>query len=179
MPWRRLSFPAFIISILLFTGVARGQGRYELLMQGKQPLQSDTTNQQQGMQPLQNDMKNQEQWLQPLQSDMTKPEQRVLDSSKKMPKSISPTKNKKTATVSSFKKSAKALQLDVSIGGLAGLGTNQSSSSGSTSFLDGYLLESLHKNGGITKGARVRISPKVAFLAWGNISPTVLVRPRF
>jgi hypothetical protein len=148
MSWCRLFFPAFLITILLFAGVASGQGRYELQEQGQQPLQSDMANR----------------------------EQQGPDGSKVIVKSSSKAKNKKAPRVSGIKKSAKGTvpkpdsfgpssrqygmeqakeqQVGVSGSGLLGMGDNQSGSSGSTSFLDGYLLKSLRDDGLARKKSR-------------------------
>ena len=79
MSWRRLSVLAFLITILIFAGVASGQGRYELPEQGPQPLQSDLAN----------------------------PEQPGLDGPKSIDESNSKAKNQKAPRAAGIKKSAK------------------------------------------------------------------------
>jgi hypothetical protein len=165
----RLTVSAFLISILVFAGVASGQGRDELQEQGPQPLQSDTT--------------NQEQWLQPLQGDMANQGRQGLDSPKSIDKSDGKAKNIKTPKVTGIKKSAKStiskpksfgpssrqygiekgnrspvrLQVGSQIGasrsGLLRMGDNQSGNSTPNSFLDGYLQRSLAGSSLLDAGA--------------------------
>ncbi len=153
MSWRRLLVFAFLIDILIFAGVASGQGRYELPEQGQQSLQSDLP----------------EQGQQPLQSDLANPEQPGLDGPNSLDKSNSKAKfYQKPPRAAGIKKSAKGItkpdsfgassgqfgtqqargpQIGVPGSGLLGMRNNQFSSPGSTSFLDGYLLRSLHDDG--------------------------------
>jgi hypothetical protein len=139
--WQQF-FPSFLMALLLFPGVASGQGRYELQDRGQQ---------------------------QPLESDMANRELPGLEGPKTIDKYSPKAKNKKAPRVTGIKKSAKGTipkpdsfgpssrqhgveqakgpQIGVSGSGLLGRGDNQSGSYGSygsTSFLDGYLLKSLH-----------------------------------
>ena len=139
MSWRRIAVLAFLITLLIFAGVASGQGRYELPEQGPQPLQNDLP----------------EQGPQPLQSDLANPEQPGLAGPKSINESNSNAKNQKAPGAAGIKKSAKAASpKPYSFGPVAGqYGVPQArvpqigSSPGSTSFLDGYLLKSLHDDG--------------------------------
>jgi hypothetical protein len=154
MSWLRLSVLAFLITILIFAGVASGQ---ELPEQGPQPLQSDLAN----------------------------PEQPGLDAPKSISKSGSKATNQKAPRAAGIKKSAKGAsgaspkpysfgpaagqygmqqdreaQIGASRGGLLNMGNNQSSSPGSTSFLDGYLLRSLHDDSLVREKPRREDEPK-------------------
>jgi hypothetical protein len=127
MAWRRLSVLAFSITLLIFAGVARGQDRYELPEQGPQPLQSDLAN----------------------------PEQPGLADPQSIDESNSNAKDQKAPGAAGIKKSAKgASPKPYSFGPATGQygvpqarGLKIGSSPGSTSFLDGYLLKSLHDDG--------------------------------
>jgi hypothetical protein len=176
MSWRRLAVLAFSITVLIFAGVASGQGRYELPEQGPQPLQSDLP--EQGPQPLQNDLAN--------------PEQPDLDGSKSIDESNSITKNQKTPRPAGIKNSAKGAspkpgsfgpasgqhgvqqaggpQVGVPRNGLLNMGNHQGSSPGSTSFLDGYLQRSLHDDGLARKKPGGEDKPKDDLLLPGKTS---------
>lgn len=148
--WQRF-FPAFLMTLLLLAGMAWAQGRDDLQGQGQQ-------------QPLQMDLVNKDQ-----QSiDLLIDRHNFKDSGRK-----AKLKDRKAATVTDIKKStetssSKAESLGPSSrqygianaqsmrpqfsslgSGLIGKGYNQSSI-GSTSFLDGYFLKSLH-DGGISR----------------------------
>jgi hypothetical protein len=143
--WQRL-FQAFLMALLLYGGVAWAQGRDYLQDQGQQ---------------------------EPLQTDMVNKDQQILDLSidrhnSKADDRKAKAKDRKAAMVTDIKKStetgspkAKSLgpssrqdgvsnaqskgpQVGALGSGLIGTGYNQSRSFGSTSFLDGYLLKSLH-----------------------------------
>ena len=166
MSWRRLSVLAFSITLLIFAGVASGQGRYELPEQGPQPLQNDLP----------------EQGPQPLQSDLANPEQPGFDGLKSIDQSGFKATNQKAPTAVGIQKSANGAspkpysfgpasgqhgvqqaggpQMGVSRSGLLNMGNNQSSSPGSTSFLDGYLLRSLHDDSLVREKPRREDEPK-------------------
>lgn len=156
MSWPRILFPVFLITISIFTGVASGQGHYEL--------------QEHGQQPSKNNITSRGQWPQPLQTDLVNREQQ---SNPKTAGSKPNFKNKQTSKVGGIKRNAKGKisktdsfkfssnqhgvdqvkrvnirpQIGASGSGLLGMRNNQSGgsgSSGSASFLDGYLLKSLH-----------------------------------
>ena len=172
MSWRQLSLLAFFITLLIFVGVARGQGRYELPEQRPQPLQNDLP----------------EQGQQPLQSDLANPEQ---PGPKPIADSGSQTKNQKAPRPAGIKKQVKSstkpdffrhasepdgmpqargAQTGASSSGLLGLGTNQLSSPGSTSFLDGYLQRSLHDDGLAREKPAAEDKPKDDLLLQGRTS---------
>lgn len=143
------------MALLLLGGVAWAQGRDDLQDQGQQ---------------------------QPLQTDMVNKDQQSLDLS--IDRHNSKAKNKKAARVKDIKKStetgspkaesfgpssrqygmsnaqSKGPQFGALGSGLIGKGYNQSSSFGSTSFLDGYLLKSLHDEGIARKKPRNEEKPK-------------------
>jgi hypothetical protein len=188
MSWRRLSVFAFLITLLIFAGVASGQGRYELPEQGPQPLKSDLP--EQGPQPLKSDLPDQ--GPQPLQGDLANPEQPSLVGPKSIDKSGSKAKKLKAPRAAGIKKSAKGAspksdsfgpasgqhgvqqargpQSGVSRSGLLNTGNNQVSSPGSTSFLDGYLQRSLHDDGLARKKPRGEDKPKDDLLLQGKTS---------
>ncbi|MGP8106608.1 MAG: hypothetical protein ACLQLE_12040 [Desulfobaccales bacterium] len=176
MSWRRLSVLASLITLLIFAGVARGQGRYELPEQGPQPLQNDLP----------------EQGPQPLQGDLANPEQPGLNGPKSIDQSGFKTTNQKAPTAAGIQKSAKGAspkpdsfgpasgqhgvqqaggpQIGVSRSGLLNMGNNQVSNPGSTSFLDGYLLRSLHDDGLARKKPAGEDKPKDDLLLPGKTS---------
>ncbi len=141
MSWRRLAVLAFAITLLIFAGVARGQGRYEPAEQGRQSLPSD----------------------------LASPEPPGLDGPKSVAESYSKAKNPAAGRPADIRKGApgtgpkrvdlgpisgqyavpqaKGPQIGVSGSGLLGLGNPPSSGPGSTSFLDGYFIRSLHDDG--------------------------------
>ncbi len=147
MSWLRLAVLAFLITIFMFAGVASGQGRYELPEQGPQPLQNGLP----------------EQGPQPLQSDLANTGHPGLDGSKSIDVSNPKAKfNQKAPRAAGIKKSAKGASSKPysfgpdSFGPPSGhYGIQQAKgpqigvprSPGSTSFLDGYLLRSLHDGG--------------------------------
>ncbi len=150
MSWRRIAVLAFLITSLIFAGVARGQGRYELPEQGPQPLQSDLAN----------------------------PEQPGLAGPKSIDQSNSQAKNQKAPRAADIKKSAKgASPKPYSFGPASGQygvpqarGLKIGSSPGSTSFLDGYLLRSLHDDGLGRKKPAGEDNPKDDLLLPGKTS---------
>ena len=159
--WQRF-FHAFMMALLLLSGVAWAQGRDDPQDQGQQ---------------------------QPLQTDMVNKDQQSLDlsidrhNSKAKDRNAKP-KDRKAARVTDIKKStasgsrkaesfgpssrqygmpnaqSKGPEFGASGSGLIGTGYNQSSSFGSTSFLDGYLLKSLHDEGISRKKTRDEKKPK-------------------
>jgi len=167
MSWRRLAVPAFLITLLVFAGVARGQGRYELPEQGPQPLQNALP----------------EQGPQPLQSDLANPEQPGLAGPKSIDASNSTVKNP-NLRATGIKKSAKgAGPRPYSFGPASGqYGVPQAralqigSSPGSTSFLDGYLLKSLHDGGLARKKPAAEDTPKDDLLLPDQTSSKFLPR---
>jgi hypothetical protein len=176
MSWRRLSLLSSLITLLIFAGVASGQGRYELSEQGQQPLQNDLP----------------EQRPQPLQNDLANPGQPGLAGPKSIEPSYSKAKNQKFPRAAGIKKSAEGAspkpdsfglasgqygaqqargpEIGVSRSGLLGMANNQSSSPGSTSFLDGYLLKSLHDDGLGRKKPAGEDKPKDDLLLPGKTS---------
>ncbi len=168
MSWRRLAVPAFLITLLVFAGVARGQGRYELPEQGPQPLQNALP----------------EQGPQPLQSDLANPEQSGLAGLQSIDVSDSKAKNPKASGAAGIKKSAPgASPKPYSFGPASGqYGVPQAgelkigSSPGSTSFLDGYLLRSLHDDGLGRKKPTAEDKPKDDLLLPGTTSSKYLSR---
>jgi len=148
MSWSRIAVPAFLITLLAFAGVARGQGRYELPEQGPQPLQSDLAN----------------------------PEQPGLAGPQSIDVSNSKAKNQKASGAAGIKKSAPgASPKPYSFGPASGqYGVPQAkalqigSSPGSTSFLDGYLLKSLHDGDLASKKPRAEDKPKDDLLLPGQ-----------
>ena len=162
MPWRRIAVLAFLITSLIFAGVASGQGRYELPEQGPQPLQNVLP----------------EQGPQPLQSDLASPEQPGLAGPKSIDESNSNAKNQKAPRTAGIKGSAKgANPKPYSFGPASGRygvpqagGLKISSSPGSTSFLDGYLLKSLHDDGLARKKPAAEDTPKDDLLLPGKTS---------
>jgi hypothetical protein len=163
MSGRRLSVLAFLITLLIFAGMARGQGRYELSEQGQPPLQRDLAN----------------------------PEQPGLDGPRPIADSGSQTKNQKAPRPAGIKKQVKGItkpdffrpasgpdgvqqargtQTGASSSGLLGLENHQLSSPGSTSFLDGYLQRSLHEDGLARKKPAAENKPKDDLLLQGRTS---------
>jgi len=142
--------------------VASGQGRYELPEQGPQPLQNDLP----------------EQGPQPLQSDLPNPEQSSLNGPKSIDESNSKAKNQKAPGAAGIKKSAQgASSKPYSFGPASGQygvpqasGLKIGSSPGSTSFLDGYLLKSLHDDGLARKKPTAEDTPKDDSLLPGKTS---------
>ncbi|MCX5890430.1 MAG: hypothetical protein NTY36_13435 [Deltaproteobacteria bacterium] len=159
--WQRF-FQAFLMALLLLGGAAWAQGRDDLQDQGQQ-------------QPLQTDMVNKDQ--QSLDLSIDRHNSKAKDTKAKA-------KDRKAARVTDIKKStesgspkaesfkpssrqygmsnaqSKGAQFGTSGRGLIGKGYNQSSISGSTSFLDGYLLKSLHDEGISRKKTRNAEKPK-------------------
>lgn len=155
---RSLSFLPILLSLSLFTGVASGQGRYDLPEQGQQPLQSG--------------MKN---WEQPSLGGSLKDGK---TNSKPVIKKVKGAglKKRKTGTIPTpgihesasqqdGMKRAKKSQFGSSKTGLIGMGYNQPGNPGSTSFLDGYLLKSMHSDGLARKRTRSEEKPT------NNLSP--------
>ncbi|MGA8572970.1 MAG: hypothetical protein ACLP7A_10175 [Desulfobaccales bacterium] len=167
MSWLRLPVLAFLITLFIFAGVASGQGSYELQGQALQPLQNDLP--EQGPQPLQNDLPEQGTPL--LQSDLPTHRrpglggaQSTINPNAKLqqesPRATGIQKGAKGANSKGYSfgpdsfgpasghhgiQQGKGGQLGVPSRNL-GMGNDQVSSPGSTSFLDGYLLNSLHEN---------------------------------
>lgn len=168
MSWRRLAVPAFLITLLVFAGVARGQGRYELPEQGPQPLQNALP----------------EQSPQPLQCDLANPEQPGLTGPQSIDVSNSKAKNQKASGAAGIKKSAKgAGPRPYSFGPASGQyrvpparALQIGSSPGSTSFLDGYLLKSLHDGGLARKTPAAEDTPKDDLLLPDQTSSKFLPR---
>jgi hypothetical protein len=160
--WQRF-FPAFLMALLLLGGVAWAQVRDDLQDQGQQ---------------------------QPLQTDMVNKDQQSLDLS--IDRHNSKANDRKTARITDIKKStetgspkaesfgpssrqygmsnpqSKGPQFGASGSGLIGKGYNQSGSFGSTSFLDGYLLKSLHDEGISKKKTSNEEKPKDALRPRGK-----------
>lgn len=138
MSWRRISVPACLMALSLSAGVASGQGDYSLQQQGQQPLRSDlATREQQGL----NSSKSKSKTI-----SKPKPQKAPwVAGVKQRTKGTSP-KSSFLAPSSGHQRMepAKGAQTGVSGSGLPAMGHNQSGSSGSTSFLDNYLLNSLH-----------------------------------
>ena len=139
--WQRF-FQAFLMALLLLGGVAWAQGRDDLQDQGQQ-------------QPLHTDMVNKDQ--QPLDLSIERHNSKAKDRKaarvtdiKKITESSSPKAESLGPSSRQYRMSnaqSKGPQFGASGSGLIGTGYNQSSSFGSTSFLDGYLLKSLHDEG--------------------------------
>ncbi len=161
MSWLRLAVLAFLITILIFAGLARGQGRYDIPEQGPQPLQNGLPEQR--PQPLQNDLP--EQGPQLLQGDLPNHRQLSLSSGQSMdvcnPKAKLHQPGQGAKGINKSAKGASPKPYAFGPGsfepasghygmqqakepqfGFPGKGS-PGSSPGSTSFLDGYLLRSL------------------------------------
>lgn len=150
-------FFAFLLTFLVFAGVAGGQGRYELPEQGQQPFLSN----------------------------LTPEEQQGPAGAKTLNRSGSQAKNKKAPRAAGIKKSAaggvprpdspgpaskppglaQAQGFPVGLlgSGQFGKAAHQSGGSGAISFLDGYLLRSLHDEGMARKKAKKEDKPKDDF----------------
>lgn len=167
MSWLRLAVLAFLITLFISAGVASGQGSYELRGQALQPLQNDLPEQR--PQPFQNDLPEQGTPL--LQSDL--PTHRRANGALLLSDYNSKAKLQQAPpTATGIKKGAKGTNrkgysfgpdsfgpasghhgIDQGKGGQfgvpsrnLGMGNDQVSSPGVTSFLDGYFLNSLHEN---------------------------------
>jgi hypothetical protein len=152
--WQRFS-PAFLIALLLLGGVAWAQGRNDLQDQGQQQLlQSDMVNKDQQRPDLAIDRHN----YQP----KNKKAARVTDIKKNTEsgspkaKSFGPSSRQDGMS----KAQSKGPQVGVLGSGLIGNEYYQSSSFGSKSFLDGYLLKSLHDEDISKKKTRNEEKPK-------------------
>jgi len=149
MTWRWLSLAAFLIPILISAGGAGAQSVYELRGQGQQPLQSDPANrEQQGL-------------------NGPKAIDKPAVKAKKVPSVPGVKKNAKGAKGTIFKPDvsgpsskgqglghAKEPQIGGSGSALLDKAENHPGRVGSNSFLDGYLLRSLHDEGSARKKPR-------------------------
>jgi hypothetical protein len=164
MTWLWLSLAAFVIPILVPAGMAGAQIGYEVRGQGQQPLQSELANrQQQGL-------------------NGPKAIDKPASKAKKAPSAKWGKKDAKSAKGAIFKpgfsgKSSKGQRFEQAkepqIGGsesdLLDKAKNYSSRVGSNSFLDGYLLQSLHDDGA-RKKMRSSDKPNNNLLKWKTTS---------
>ena len=159
--WQRF-FQAFLMALWLLGGVAWAQGRDDLQDQGQQqPLQTDMVNKDQQSLDLSIDRHNSKAKDRKAKAKDRKAA-RVTDI-KKITESSSPKAESLGPSSRQYGMSnaqSKGPQFGASGSGLIGTGYNQSSSFGSTSFLDGYLLKSLHDNGISRKKTRNEEKPK-------------------
>jgi len=152
--WQRF-FQAFLMALLLFGGVSWAQGRDDLQDQGQQqPLQTDTVNKDQQSLDLSIDRHNSK--VKDRKAARGTDIKKSTETSSPKAESFGPSSRKYGRSNGQ----SKGPQLGVLGTGLTRKGYDHSSSFGSTSFLDGYLLKSLHDKGISRKKTRNEEKPK-------------------
>ena len=130
------------MALLLLGGVAWAQGRDDLQDQGQQqPLQTDLVNKDQQSLDLSIDRHNSK--AKDRKAARVTDIKKITESSSPKAESLGPSSRQYGMSNAQ----SKGPQVGASGSGFIGKGYNQSSSFGSTSFLDGYLLKSLHDEG--------------------------------
>jgi hypothetical protein len=156
----RLAVLAFLITILIVAGVARGQGRYGLPEQGPQPLG--------------NELSDREHYGLDGPKSISKSGSKAT--SQKAPRAAGTKKNAKGASPKPYAFGPAAGQYGMQQDSEAQIGAsgrpllNMGNNPGSTSFLDGYLLKSLHDDGLAREKPRREDEPKDDLLLQGTTS---------